>query len=109
MYEQFDKQIMELDNLKWATLRLSEDIRFLKEENIKFSSKNAKQDKYISSLTTSFEERLENNSVNNRDVRNTAAEKSVIEATVEMKLDEIKYNHTKIFDYFGMKISAITL
>ena len=45
LYEQFDKQNKELDNLKWATLRLSEDTRFLKEENIKSLLKLIDQDK----------------------------------------------------------------
>ena len=36
------------------------------------------------------------------------ADKFEPETTIEMKLDEIKYDHIKNIDYLDMKISSIT-
>ena len=47
-------------------------------------------------------------SANNRVDRNIEAEKSELESTIEMKLDEIKAYHVKTFNSFDMKISSIT-
>ena len=46
---------------------------------------------------------------NNRIIRNIEAATSEVEATIEMKLDKITADHTKIIDSFNMNISAITL
>ena len=47
-------------------------------------------------------------SVSNRVVRNIESTKSALEATIEMKPDEIKADHMKIINSLDMKISSIT-
>ena len=94
--------------IKLDTHRLSEDTNILKEDSTKFSSKLDDHVNKIYSFTKSFDKRLNNISTNNRVSSNIDAETSKLEATIEMKIDKIAAYHTKIFDSFNMKLSAIT-
>ena len=63
--------------------------------NYQFFIEIIEQEKQISSLTASFEERPDNMSASNRLGINIEASKSEIEAAIELKLDDIKADHMK--------------
>ena len=63
--------------------------------------------KNLYSFKKSFDDYLENMSFNNRFGRNIEAATWEIEATIEMKIDQIKADHIKTINQLDMKISSI--
>ena len=64
--------------------------------------------KKIPSFTAYFDGCLDNTSYKNRVGRNIESSTSEIEETIEMKLDNVTADYTKIIDSFDMKTSDIT-
>ena len=74
-----------------------------------FSSKIIEQGKNISKITTPFEERIEDISVNDRVGRKFESSKLELETTIEKKKDDIKTNYMENIESLDMKMSAIAL
>ena len=82
---------------------LSEYTEVLNETPDKFKSQLIVQEKNIFKITASFEDQLEQISMNSR----TEAEKFEPETTFEKNIDDIKSGHMKIITSFDMNLLAI--
>ena len=77
----------------------------IKEDSTKSSSKLDAQDKKLSSFKTSYDSCPEKISTRNKNITKIEISKTELEATMNMILDEFKYETVSSFD---MKLSTIT-
>ena len=82
-----------------TSLCLSEDTKALKEYHDKFSQKMDDKENKRTSFTTSYDELLQNTSTNDRLGNKINAEISELEATIEMKLDNIIAENKRILEF----------